>query len=75
MTKTLAFWVAWSTLLTAAGYPGEHWDKHSRAGWSEPLLQATRNYAATKKTAAVIIVQGGRVVDQWGDVAKKIEVR
>jgi CubicO group peptidase (beta-lactamase class C family) len=39
-----------------------------------PLLQATRNYAATKKTAAMMIVQGGRVVDQWGDVDKKIAV-
>ena len=66
---------ACSALLTAAEYPGAHWEKHSRAGWSEPLLKATREYAATKKTAAFVIVQGGRIVDQWGDVDKKIEVR
>ena len=64
-----------SAVLLAAEYPGAHWEKHSRAGWSEPLLQAVRSFSATKKTAAMMIVHNGRVVDQWGDVAQKIEVR
>src|SRR5262249_52690907 len=29
----------------------------------------------TRQTSAVVIVQGGRVVDQWGDVAAKVETR
>ena len=62
-------------VLSAAEYPGTHWAKHSRAGWSEELLKSTRYFAGTKKTAAMMIVQDGLVVDQWGDVDKKIEVR
>ncbi len=75
MRKSLIFGAVWVATLTAAEYPGAHWERHTRLGWSEPLLQAARNYAATKKTTAMMIVQGGQVVDQWGDVNKKIEVR
>jgi CubicO group peptidase (beta-lactamase class C family) len=67
-------------LLTAATslcaeYPGAEWAPHSRTGWSEPLLKGVRDYAKTRQTAAVMIVQGGRVVDQWGDLALKVETR
>jgi len=65
----------WTAIVTATDYPGARWEKHNRAGWSEPLLKAAREYAATKKTLAVMIVQSGRVVDQWGPVDQKIEVR
>jgi CubicO group peptidase (beta-lactamase class C family) len=75
MTKLLISCGAWCALLTASDYPGAHWEKHNRAGWSEPLLKAAREYAATKKTAAFLVVQSGRIVDQWGDLDKKIEVR
>lgn len=75
MRRLFALLGTWIVVLSAAEYPGAHWEKHSRAGWSEELLKGTRNFAATKKTAAMMIVQGGRVVDQWGDVDKKIEVR
>src|SRR3954464_15097469 len=75
MRKLLALLATSVAALSAAEYPGAHWAMHNRAGWSEELLKSTRNFAATKKTAAMMIVQGGRVVDQWGDVDKKIEVR
>ena len=78
MTKVLALLVpllSLSTTIFAAEYPGAEWEKHNRAGWSEPLLVKARQLMASKKTAAVVIVQSGRVIDQWGDVDKKIEVR
>lgn len=58
-----------------AEYPGVQWERHTQAGWSQPLLQAAREYMAGRDTSAVMIVQAGRVVDQWGDVAQKINVR
>lgn len=64
-----------ATLLSAADVPGAKWEMHSRAGWSEAQLIAVRDFAATKQTAAVIIVQGGKVVDQWGGVDKKWDVQ
>lgn len=59
----------------ATEYPGVEWATHSKVGWSAPLLQAAREYTRTRQTSSVIIVQGGRVVDQWGDVALKIETQ
>lgn len=62
-------------LAVAAEYPGQSWGALDRKGWSEPLIVAARQYAATKKTLAVMVVQNGRVVDQFGPVDQKIEVR
>jgi CubicO group peptidase (beta-lactamase class C family) len=38
-------------------------------------LKAAREYMAGQKTQSVMIVQSGRVVDQWGDVTRKIQTR
>lgn len=56
-------------------FPGKHWETHDRSGWSEPTLEAVRSFAATGQTLSMMIVQHGRIVDMWGDVTQKIEVR
>jgi CubicO group peptidase (beta-lactamase class C family) len=58
-------------------FPGNSWQPISsleQAGWSTQKLAAARAYAAADSThtSAVMIVQGGEVVDQWGDIDKKI---
>jgi CubicO group peptidase (beta-lactamase class C family) len=73
--KGLALLFAITATAAIAEYPGQNWQPHSRKGWSEPLLAAARQYASTRKTLAVMVVQSGRVVDQWGPVDQKIEVR
>jgi len=55
-------------------YPATNWtvlDNPEDAGWSSSKLQLARQYADSIQSAAVMIVQGGVVVDQWGDTAKK----
>lgn len=47
----------------AMEYPGAEWATHSKVGWSVPLLQAAHEYTRTRQTSSVMIVQGGRVVD------------
>src|SRR5580704_15991233 len=44
-------------------------------GWSQEKLALARAYASTDSihTSAVIILQHGRVIDQWGDTAQKID--
>ena len=59
-------------------FPGASWNRISSlqaAGWSEQKLAAARNYAASDSihSSAVMVVQGGEVVDQWGDIDKKID--
>ena len=58
-------------------FPGKDWQplaSHEKAKWSAEKLAAARAYADSDSihTSAVMIIQGGEVVDQWGDIEKKI---
>jgi CubicO group peptidase (beta-lactamase class C family) len=58
-------------------YPGTTWARVpsvSQIGWSEEKLREARAYAGTINTAAVMIVVGGMVVDEWGDTATRFNV-
>lgn len=44
------------------------------AGWSAEKLQAARAYSDSLKPTAVMLVQDGKVVARWGDVARKVNV-
>jgi CubicO group peptidase (beta-lactamase class C family) len=77
----VAFLCVQAVLLAGAGedhFPGKSWQPVSsreRAGWSKEKLAAAHDYAATDTihTSAVMVVQHGAVVDQWGNVDKKID--
>jgi CubicO group peptidase (beta-lactamase class C family) len=77
LSTTLAvLWLA-ATAAAQTVYPGENWERVSspaRAGWATDKLKAAREYAATIPTAAVMIVQGGRIVDEWGETATRFNV-
>lgn len=60
-----------SPLWGAAKYPGKTWKHQRPAGWSAEKLAAARAYSGTIKTAAVMIVQDGVVVDEWGETTRK----
>jgi len=59
-------------------FPGTSWkriDSLQAAGWSKQKLAAARKYAASDSihSSAMMLIQGGEVVDQWGDIDKKID--
>jgi CubicO group peptidase (beta-lactamase class C family) len=59
-------------------FPGASWQRITtleKAGWSKERLATARQFAETDSihTSSVMIVQGGEVVDQWGDFDKKID--
>jgi hypothetical protein len=59
-------------------FPSKSWRTLSspeKYGWSKEKLAAAQAYANADSihTSAVMIVQGGEVVDQWGDFDKKID--
>ena len=59
---------------SGARFPGRTWDKAIRPedlGYSSGKLAAAKAYSQTIKTAAVMVVVRGVIVDEWGDVAKK----
>ena len=54
-------------------FPGTHWDRPADVeslGWSRARLETAREAAAAAGSAALMIVTGGRVVAEWGDVSK-----
>lgn len=54
-------------------FPGKEWTRWKSpkaAGWSKEKLKSARDYASSLKTAAVMIVQGGKIVDEWGETAR-----
>src|SRR5580704_12629890 len=59
-------------------FPSKSWRTLSspeKYGWSKEKLAAAQAYANADSihTSAVMVVQGGEVVDQWGDFDKKID--
>src|SRR5437773_2265308 len=69
--------LAYPALGQAPIYPGATWTRApsaDQAGWSAEKLREARAYAGTINTAAVMIVAGGLVVDEWGDTATRFNV-
>jgi len=55
-------------------FPGKHWDKATdilSMGYSPEKLEKAREYSETIKTSAVVIVENGVIVDEWGEVDRK----
>ncbi len=55
-------------------FPGAQWEKAAQpeaAGWSSEKLAAARAYADSIGTAAVVIVDDGVIVHEWGEVTRK----
>jgi CubicO group peptidase (beta-lactamase class C family) len=56
-------------------FPGPQWviaTTAQKAGWSVAGLKKAREYSDSIHSSSVMIIQNGRVVDEWGDVGKKI---
>lgn len=54
-------------------FPGKEWrdwKSPKAAGWSKEKLEAARDYADTLETAALMIVQGGKIIDAWGETSR-----
>ncbi|MFO7997942.1 MAG: serine hydrolase, partial [Bacteroidales bacterium] len=59
---------------TAEYFPGESWERAEtpeQLGFNSEKLGEARDYSATINTSAVMIVSGGRIVDEWGETDRK----
>jgi len=76
LAATLLTLLAAPALAQAPVYPEKSWSRVSPylAGWSADKLKQAREYAATINTAAVTIVVGGLVLDEWGDTTTRYNV-
>ena len=57
-------------------YPMPQWEavEPKVAGWSEDLLEKARIYSAISGSSAVMVVHRGRVVAEWGDTHRRVDV-
>ena len=58
-------------------YPGKHWTIVSRPeerGWSSEKLGVAKAYADSIDTAAVMVIDEGVVVGEWGETSKAFKV-
>lgn len=58
----------------ATSYPGATWGQAPSAGWSEERLEAAWRLAEELGSGAILVVQHGRVVAEWGDIEKKFNI-
>ena len=61
-------------IQSAEEFPGKEWtvvDRPEDLGYSRAKLEAAEKYAGTIDTAAVMILVNGRVLYEWGDLARK----
>jgi len=66
---------AFAQTAVPSTFPATSWQSASSpesAGWSKEKLARARQYADSIHSSAVMIIQHGVVIDQWGDVDKKI---
>ena len=60
--------------MTSPLNPGTHWEHAGTSGWSAALLAQAQAHSERAGSTAVMIVQRGGVVAQWGDTAHKSPV-
>jgi CubicO group peptidase (beta-lactamase class C family) len=62
--------------LSPNEYPRQHWTqvRPEDRGWSSDKLAAAKAYADSIDTAAVIVVDDGVIISQWGETATKFKV-
>jgi CubicO group peptidase (beta-lactamase class C family) len=66
-----------SGAIAGLEYPEREWKKAAKPealGWSSEKLDRARAYSKEIGSAAVVIVQGGTIVDEWGSTDKKFNV-
>jgi CubicO group peptidase (beta-lactamase class C family) len=76
----LALTLLFAVVVTASGasqtvYPGRTWERASgsqREGWSEKRLALAKQYSQSIGSSAVMVIQHGRVIAEWGAVDRKM---
>lgn len=75
---TGCLWAAAATADPMAdSYPGDAWAEAAPGGvgWSEDGLAEARAWSGHIGSSAVMVIQHGAVVAQWGDVAARMKLR
>ncbi|MEK6418159.1 MAG: serine hydrolase [Burkholderia gladioli] len=64
-------------LPTGPTWPGSEWSRTDpkQAGWNAEAMSEARRYSESIATASFLAVQHGVVIDSWGDIDRRIELR
>jgi CubicO group peptidase (beta-lactamase class C family) len=58
----------------ATTYPAAHWQRVTHRGWSVAKLAQVRGYFQRMGSTALMVVQDGQAVIDWGDTARKAPI-
>lgn len=64
-------------VLAGDEFPGQKWSRYRRpedAGWSSPALEEAKRLSAATVSTSWVLVQGGKIVADWGQVDKPVLV-
>jgi CubicO group peptidase (beta-lactamase class C family) len=77
ITLALTGWLITAVLGGERLWPSTHWAKAEAAapGWSTEKLLKAKEYTDGYAPTAVLIVQDGKIIASWGDIAHKVNVR
>lgn len=70
--SAVLIWSSMTGVMASDRVPAAQWDRLPRsqkAGWSTEKLFEARSYSHTIDTAALMIVQDGVIIDEWGATA------
>ena len=59
-------------------FPGKTWEAAQKAeagNWSDAKLAAVDDYARTLQTSSYLIVQRGKIVHEYGDTARPVNLQ
>jgi CubicO group peptidase (beta-lactamase class C family) len=67
---------AGATETPAPTFPGKTWESidPKSLGWSQEKLTLANEFSRQIGSKAVIVIEGGRVIASWGDIAERINV-
>ena len=73
--------ISWLALPASAAdpvWPSAHWataDDPAALGWSVEKLRKVQEYSRAYAPTALMIVQDGKVIVSWGEIANKVNIR
>jgi CubicO group peptidase (beta-lactamase class C family) len=78
LVLVLTSWLSSDAFGADGVWPSPHWavaDDPAALGWSMEKLTQAKEYTQTYAPTAVMIVQDGKVVASWGELAHKVNIR
>jgi hypothetical protein len=72
----LLFWASAPAVAADTRFPDRTWESANPAdmGWSTSKLRKARDQFREMDSTALLIVQGGQIIAEWGDTRRVVKI-